>query len=291
MIVGILSNKKSYLPEIIAYRNYFIKNNIKVIISEQELLLKKCDVIIMFCGFFLKKKLKNKFYIHDYSSLSTPPFCEAKDIIKKYLNFKPNLRIFNSKLIKDHMNYNDKVPYIIRSQGILKNFFQKRSKKFTYDFLYTGSIEARTGLDKIFFKYLKLGFSILVIGNVSNTYKIKFSNFTKIKFLGPKKYTNIHKYYKMCKYGLNYIPDEFPYNAQYSTKFLEYSASKLNIVSNKTVFMKNISKKYKIKNVYDEDIHTVQDLKNAQFHHINMINYEWNMVLEKSGILNKLCVE
>ena len=33
MIVGILSNKKSYLPEIIAYRNYFIKNNIKVIIS------------------------------------------------------------------------------------------------------------------------------------------------------------------------------------------------------------------------------------------------------------------
>ena len=27
MIVGILSNKKSYLPEIIAYKNYFIENN------------------------------------------------------------------------------------------------------------------------------------------------------------------------------------------------------------------------------------------------------------------------
>ena len=291
MIVGILSNKKSYLPEIFAYRNYFIKNKIKVIISNQELLLKNCDFIIIFCGFFLKRKLKNKFYIHDYSSLSTPPLCKVKDLIKKYMNYKPNLRIFNSKLIKNQMNYNDNVPCIIRSQGVLKNFFQKRPQKFNYDFLYTGSIETRNGLDKIFFKYLKLGFSILVIGNVSNTYKIKFSNFTKIKFLGPKKYTNIHKYYKMCKYGLNYIPDEFPYNAQYSTKFLEYSASKLNIVSNKTVFMKNISKKYKIKNVYDEDIHTVQDLKNAQFHHINMTNYEWNVVLEKSGILNKLCVE
>tara|TARA_B110000003_G_scaffold244578_1_gene253774 strand:+ start:236 stop:1111 length:876 start_codon:yes stop_codon:yes gene_type:complete len=290
MIVGILSNKKSYLPEIIAYRNYFIKNNIKVIISDQELSLKKCHVIIMFCGFFLKKKLKNKIYIHDYSSLSTPPFCGAKDIIKKYFNFKPNLRIFNSKLIKDNMNYNDKVPYIIRSQGVLKNFFQKRSKKFTYDFLYTGSIEARKGLNKIFFKYLKLGFSILVIGNVSEAYKDKFSNFAKIKFLGPKKYINIYRYYKMCNYGLNYIPDEFPYNAQYSTKFLEYSASKMNIVSNKTDFMNKISKKYKIKNVYDEDIHNAEDLKKAKFQHANLLHYEWNQVIEKSGILKKLCV-
>ncbi len=89
----------------------------------------------------------------------------------------------------------------------------------------------------------------------------------------------------MCKYGLNYIPDEFPYNAQYSTKFLEYSASKLNIVSNKTDFMEEISKKYKIKNVYDEDINTAQDLQNANFQHINLLNYEWNMVLKK------LCVE
>tara|TARA_B110000305_G_C19270340_1_gene554123 strand:- start:91 stop:966 length:876 start_codon:yes stop_codon:yes gene_type:complete len=291
MIVGILSNKKSYLPEIIAYRNYFIENNIKVIISDQELLLKNCDVIIVFCGFFLKKKLKNKFYIHDYSSLSTPPLCKVKDLIKRYFNYEPNLRIFNSKLIKNQMSYKDKVPYIIRSQGVLKTFFQKRQKKFTYDFLYTGSIETRKGLEEIFFKYLKLGFSILVIGNVSNSYKIKFSNFAKIKFLGAKKYIHIHKYYKICKYGLNYIPDEFPYNAQYSTKFLEYSASKLNIVSNKTPFMKEISKKYKIKNIYDEDIHTTQDLKDAQFQHINLLNYEWNVVLKKSGILKKLCVE
>jgi len=290
MIVGILSNTKSYLPEIIAYRNYFIKNNIKVIISEQELLLEKCDVIIMFCGFFLKKKLKNKFYIHDYSSLSTPPFCKSKDTLKKYLNFKPNLRIFNSKLIKDTMNFNDNVPFIIRSQGILKKFFQKRLKKFTYDFLYTGSIEARKGLDKIFIKYLKLGFSILVIGNVSKVYKDRFSNFTKIKFLGPKKYIYINRYYKMCNYGLNYIPDEFPYNAQYSTKFLEYSASKMNIVSNKTYFMNKISQKYKIKNVYDEDIHNAEDLKKAKFQHANLLHYEWNLVIEKSGILKKICV-
>jgi hypothetical protein len=290
MIVGILANKKSYLPEIFAYRDYFIENNIKVVISDNELSLKNCDIIIMFCGFFLKKKLSNKFYIHDYSSLSTPPLCNVKDLIKKYLNYKPNLRIFNSKLIKDHMNYNDKVPYIIRSQGVLKNFFQKRPKKFSYDFLYSGSIETRKGLEKIFFKYLKLGFSILVIGKVSNTYKMKFSNFTKIKFLGPKKYTHIHKYYKMCNYGLNYIPDEFPYNAQYSTKFLEYSASKLNIVSNKTFYEKNF-KKYKIKIFMMKIFITAKDLKNSKFQHINLLNYEWNLVLKKSGILKKLCVE
>ena len=104
----------------------------------------------MFCGFFLKKKTKKQILYSRLFKFINPPFCDAKDFIKKYFNFKPNLRIFNSKLIKDKMKYNDNVPFIIRSQGVLKKFFQKRSKKFIYDFLYTGSIEARKGLDKIF---------------------------------------------------------------------------------------------------------------------------------------------
>ena len=51
--------------------------------------------------------------------------------------------------------------------------------------------------------------------------------------------------------------------------------------------MNKISKKYKIKNVYDEDIHTAEKLK-AKFQHVNMHNYEWNLVMKKSGILKKL---
>ena len=92
----------------------------------------------------------------------------------------------------------------------------------------------------------------------------------------------------MCNYGLNYIPNEFPYNAQYSTKFLEYSASKMKIVSNKTDFMNKISKKYKIKNVYDEDIHTAEELKKAKFQHVNMHNYEWNLVMKKIRNIKKI---
>ena len=70
-----------------------------------------------------------------------------------------------------------------------------------------------------------------------------------------------------------------------------FGFSKLNIVSNKTVFMKEISKKYKIKNVYDEDINSARDLKNAKFQHLNLHNYEWGKVIKKSGILKKICVE
>ena len=65
----------------------------------------------------------------------------------------------------------------------------------------------------------------------------------------------------------------------------------MNIVSNKTDFMNKISKKYKIKNVYDEDIHNAEDLKKAKFQRVNLLHYEWNHVIEKSGILKKLCVE
>ena len=295
MIIGILLNKKSYLPEAYAYKFFLQKQNLKVILAYKETELINANVIILFGGFFIKKKYKNKKYIIDYASISTPPFVKIKDLIKKNITFKPNLRIFNSEFIKNYYNFNDNVPFVIRKAGIndqflnINNFETKK-----YDIIYSGSIDSRKGLKNIFTKYLNLGCSILVVGHVSNTFKNYFQNYKKIFFTGRVDHEKIADFYCQCEYGLNYIPDIFPYKFQYSLKFLEYSAFKLKVISNRTIFLDQLSKKKKINLIYDDMINNFNDLKNLKFEHYDVEEYKWNTILKNikfDQLIKNLCVE
>lgn len=295
MTVGILLNKKSYLPEAYAYQDFLQKNNLKVIVAYKQSELINTDVIIMFAGFFFKKKYKKKKYIIDYASLSTPPFVKIKDLIKKKLNFKPDFRIFNSEFIKNYYNFNDNIPCVIRKAGISDKFFNIQNfKTKKYDIIYTGSIDSRKGLKNIFVKYLNLGCSILVVGSVSNSFKNYFQNYEKIFFTGRIPNEKIGDFYCQCEYGLNYIPNIFPYKYQYSLKFLEYSAFKLKVISNRTIFLDQLNKIKKINLIYDDMINNLDDLKNLKFEHFDVEKYKWNTILESikfDQIIKNLCVE
>jgi len=69
MRIGILDNKKSYLPEKIAYSQYLQEKGFDILISyDIGELEKKCNWVILFMGFYPLKKKKVK-YIHDYNNL------------------------------------------------------------------------------------------------------------------------------------------------------------------------------------------------------------------------------
>jgi len=295
MIIGILLNSKSYLPEAYAYQSFLQKNNFKVILAYNETELINANVIIMFAGFFIKKKYINKKYIIDYASISTPPFVKIKDIIKKKLTFKPNLRLFNSEFIKNYYNFNDNIPFVIRKAGIRDQFLNINNfKTKKYDIIYSGSIDSRRGLQNIFTKYLNLGCSILVVGSASDTFKNYFQNYKKIFFTGRIPYEKVADYYCQCEYGLNYIPEIFPYNYQYSLKFLEYSAFKLKVISNRTIFMEQLSKKNKINLISVDMINNLSDLKNLKFEDIDVGEYKWSTILKNikfDQIIKDLCAE
>lgn len=295
MIVGILLNNKSYLPEAYAYKSFLQKNNLEVILTNKATELNNANVIILFAGFFIKKKYKNKKYIIDYASISTPPFVKIKDIIKKKLNFKPNLRIFNSEFIKNYYNFNDNIPFIIRKAGISDKFLDiNHFKTKKYDIIYSGSVDSRKGLKNILIKYLDFGCSILVVGSASDTFKNYFQNYKKIFFTGRIPYEKVADYYCQCEYGLNYIPEIFPYNYQYSLKFLEYSAFKLKVISNRTIFLDQLSKKNKINFIYDDMINNLNDLKKIKFEDFDVEKFRWTTILKDikfEQIIKNLCAE
>ena len=292
MIIGILNNPKSYLPETYAYSE-ILKKKYKVIVSNDEDYLNSIsNLIIKYPGFFRKKfkffykNKSKKIIIHDYASLSTPPFPKIKNLIKFYFSERPNFRIFNSNFIKKEFSFKDNIPYLIRPAGVDKKFFFKGNAKRVAQIVYIGSF--RDKLINGFEKILKFNLNLIVIGNFSEKFKNKFKSYKNIFFLGYKTQDQIVEILKVSEYGFNYIPDIYPWNSQASLKLLEYSAANLKIISNKTKFALEFEKKFNSKFNYIEDINNVNDIINYNYKNGSINSLEWNNIFQQCNFINTI---
>ena len=282
MRIGVLDNSKSFLPEKLAYKNYLEKKNHKVIISKQINDLVLCDYIIMFAGFFVFRPKTKAKISHDYASLSTPPFAKIKDFMKAKLSFKPYYRIFNSNFIKKRLNFNDDIPYLIRTAGVDKKFFLKKNSRIkkTNGIVYAGSVLTRPGLDWYLQQLCKLKTTITVAGEVNSKFIEKFKKFKNIKFVGLLNQSNLIKLYRQSTYGLNFIPDIFPWNHQCSLKLLEYCSSNLKILTTDYQFIKNFENKNSTRFLRTDNLNE-NKLSNFNFFTPNVKKYEWQNLLRK----------
>jgi len=292
MIIGILKNSKSYLPEIHAYSE-ILKKKYKVIVSSDEDYLNSIsDLIIKFPGFFIKKfkffykNKSRKIIIHDYASLSTPPFAKIKNLIKYYFSEIPNLRIFNSNFVKEEFSFKDNIPYLVRPAGVNKKFFFKENTERVAQIVYVGSFRNKLCIG--FKKILKFNLNLIVIGVFPEKFQNEFKFHKNIFFLGYKTQDQIIEILKVSEYGLNYIPDIYPWNNQCSLKLLEYSAANLKIISNKSKFILEFEKEFNFKFNYIENINNVNDIINYNYKNGNINSLEWNNILQQCNFINTI---
>lgn len=278
MRIGILDNKKSYLPEKFAYSQYLQQKNFDVLISyDMGELEKKCNWVILFMGFYPLKKKQVK-YIHDYNSLSAPPFENIKNLIKKKFNFIPDVRFYNSYYVKQELNFNDNIKSYIRSAGIDEFFLQTSNTKKEYDIVYSGS--NRPGLKEELKKFLDLGFSILVLGKFDLFFRNYFSDYKKkIEIIYISNRYELPKYYQKCQYGLNYIPDIKPFNLQNSLKLIEYCASNLKILSSDNYFAKDFELKNNGKFFYTNQLLSKSAVETFEFNTPCVKHLIWKNIL------------
>lgn len=229
--IGITLKPNAYTPEAYAYSEYLSQYGWNVQLDYQ--LDPNNDINIYFMGVrpFWQKKQGRAFEIHEYQSLSTPPYAKAKDLVKKVVNKKPSGRIFLNKTVYSGLCFNDDVPYIYRDMGVDEGFFQKPSENPDFDIIYCGSISGRVGLIEVLLKLSKK-YKIIVVGNVS-TEIVSVLEGANITLTGRVERKDIPELYRNARFGLNYTPDIYPFNIQTSTKTLEYLASGLQVISNK----------------------------------------------------------
>lgn len=284
----------TYLPEIPAYIRYleefypnvqpYVSNDIKDYHPND------FDIVWRFMG--LDTQGEGRYVVHEYNSLSAGRAPRAKNLIKRALNARPDQRVFLNKIVRTGFLFGDSVPYSYRDMGIAAQFFELRHRP-EYDFVYAGSIhrgpEVMQFMD--YFAENMPDATILIVGSVNKDILKRYSPYKNIYFAGRVHYEEVASFIAKGRYGLNLVPDQYPYNVQTATKVLEYCALGMPIVSMKYRWSEGFAQKRGGQFFWlDKDFSnlSLQALRDYEFKTPEVENRRWKAVIEQSGIFDFL---
>ncbi len=288
-----------YLPEISAYKSYLAKYYPSVQTFESTELgdysLKDFDIIWHFMGADFKGRDSNSNYVvHEYNSLSTMPFAKAKNYIKSHMNTKPNRRVFLNEIVLDGFGFDDDVPYGLRDMGVDDAFFDvSLSDSPEYDFICVGGLNRGKVVRRClrhFAKNMK-DTSLLLVGDAPDALRTKFQDCDNIIFKGRVSYEQIPSLMANARYGLNLMPDIYPFNIQTATKVLEYAAVGLPIITTDYKWANDFevsSQGRYFKLSSDMSNLSLDALDSFDFLLPDVSSLRWSNIIEKSGIFSFL---
>lgn len=287
---------KAFLPEIDAYVKYFNKlegfEAYDSQLLDENYSIDDFDVIWEFKGFGGVRDV-NKVIVHDYASLSTGSFPKVKNNLKKWLNPKPNLRVFLNQAVRQGFNFNDDIEFCYRDMGIDERFLSVKSEEKEYDFVYVGSICKGRGMDRFLAEFTrKPQGKLCLIGNVEDDIYNEYKHNKDLVFTGSVPYGEVPIIASKAVYGINYIPDKYPFNIQTSTKLLEYLALGLKVITTDYQWVRDFEKRhgcsfYKLnlkQDGFNRDYIKSYDYKS----NFAVENHLWDVVLENSGLKEQI---
>ncbi len=274
MYIGITLSKFAYTPEAYAYEKYLQELGHQVQLDYE--LDSNNDVNIYFMGVrpFWKKKEGRAIEIHEYQSLSTPPYAHFKNFAKKRVNKQPSGRVFLNEFVHRDLNFSDNIPYIYRDMGVDEALFQSPSENPLYDIVYCGSIAGRNGLIEVMIK-LAENYKVVVVGNVGDLERslLKHENIT---ILGRVERSDLPEIYRNARFGLNFTPDIYPFNIQTSTKTLEYLAAGLGVISNRYYWSEEFFRKLNYTPLWIEGDLSLEEHNDQK---LDFLNFSWSSIL------------
>ncbi|NLP02991.1 MAG: glycosyltransferase family 4 protein [Fibrobacter sp.] len=225
---------KAHLPGIYSYISIFSALGIKCVIEHREKgFVPFGRIHWKFMGMVTDNPGTGKIAVHEYTSTSVPPFPRIKDFIKKTRNVKPDMRVFQNKLVGKVYSYNDNVPFFYRPVICGEIFFKVPKIPHKYDFVYCGTLDPTRKIDKPLFRLIKFfpGRSFLIIGQPPAEISEELSRFSNVTVTGKVPYEKVPELMASARYGLNLVPDIYPFNQLISTKLLEYTAIGLPVLT------------------------------------------------------------
>jgi len=294
---------KAHLPELRAYASFFAQQGYEVVDVQYKDLMGmdrdfvKESILWYFMGFY-HGKMTAKFIIHDYRSLSTGRFPHLKDYVKKYINHKPDLRVFLNEKVQQRLSFGDRLPYCLIDMGLPKYIanYREISEPKQFDFVYSGVVSRDRDLDKVIESFIKAygkTRTLLLIGRYEESIKRQFEGYENIIFYGQVEQSEVFKLIQSAEYALCIIPCRYPHLLQTPTKLIEYLALGAKIIANPNPMVieilkrsGNMSKVFLMDNRYCfPPVEALIRLKSA---FLNVEDYLWDKVIKRSGILDWL---
>lgn len=293
--VCFIKSEKSYLPEAFAYFNYLSDRGISSIIcdNENEALHINAQVYYRFGGFLYKKIKSGIPEIHEYHTASTGVFPKLKNLLKSKIGFRPSYLSFLNTNVQSQFSFPKSIPLFYRDMGAEEMLMIQRDEVVTkkYDICYFGSISNRTGLVNEIFKIASEGFDVVIGGYASEQDVLKFNEYSNLNYVGFCSRDEIREYMLLSKFGLNYIPDEYPFTLQTSTKLIEYLVAGMPIVSNKYLWIDEHSRKHGYKYITIDKFkygEAIDDYERDEFilPKEKAKEFVWDSILNKCGFID-----
>lgn len=291
-----IRSENAFLPEISAYIDYFNKTKTFVAYDSSKIKenykISDFDIIWEFKGFG-GIRVKNQILVHEYASLSTGSFPKIKNIIKSILNPKPDIRVFLNEEVQRGFKFKDNIEYAYRDMGIDKRFLDFKQTEKEFDFVYVGSVCKEREIDKLLEQFTKKNNGKLcLIGDVETDIFERYKGEKNIVFTGKVSYDKVPELASKAVYGINYIPNKYPFNIQTSTKLLEYLSLGLKVVTTDYKWIREFEKKHACsfyKFDYNNFNFDIEEIKKYDFKsNFNPENYLWEDVIRNSQIESKL---
>lgn len=241
MNIFILHPGKANYPEVQAYKNYFGNEyNIKdgTLKNYKNTPNKENTILWCIMGFY-PKKLKAKFVIHDYRSLSVGKYAKIKDALKKKLNNKPNLRIFQNEDIKNAMGFIDEVDSILLPMGVPSWIFTLKPNNTlpSGTYCYIGEISSERNMDNVINAFTRTrpnNESLILVGKPEKKIYDQYCRISNVIFTGKIAQEEALTIVLNSEFALCPFPSHYPHCLQAPTKFLEYAALGKKIICNKS---------------------------------------------------------
>lgn len=289
-----IRNEKAFLPEIEAYIQYFNKTKEFIAYDSSKLNgdfdQNEYDILWEFKGVG-GLKATDQILIHEYASLSTGTFPVLKNAVKTLKNRKPNLRVFLNANVKSGFNFKDTIPYCYRDMGIDRIFLQNEMQNKEFDFVYIGSISKCREIDQLLHAFTtKMKGKLLLIGPADDDLYIAYKNNKDITFTGKVRYNEVPLIASTAEYGINFIPNRYPFNIQTSTKLLEYVALGLKVITTDYKWVRQFEQQHNC-SFFKLNINHFEHSQLEKHKFISNMNCEdflWENVIDRSNILQKI---
>ncbi|MFT4018512.1 MAG: hypothetical protein QM668_16225 [Agriterribacter sp.] len=293
MKICFINSGNAFLPEIEAYVSFFSAfKNVITEVATNYTSATGADVEWYFMG--TQHKRSKAITIHEYASSSVPPFGTLKNMIKKSINCKPDYRIFFSEYVAQRFNFNDNIPFGFRGHGIFEEPQYNTNIPKKYDFIYVGTIEKKRKPDSLFRRFTTGSMkhkTLLVLSKEYDEIATRLKDYGNIIFMGPVAYGKVYEYIQQSRFAINFMPDISPYNKQVSSKFIDYIACCVPVISTDYTWVRDFEAKYGGRYFYlDKNLNnfTWENVNNFRYSFPEIPNFSWSNQIIDSGIIRFL---
>ena len=226
--------------------------------------------------------------VHEYVSASTPPFPYLKDFLKRRFNRRPDGYVFGSEWVAHTLGFPLASHCRIRPAGVAASFFHQVCSVREFDMVYAGAMGQCRRLVPVISRILHAlpGFRLLLVGEPSDGLFRAFRTVPEVFFTGKVPHDEVPGLLARAEYGLNLIPDRYPFRWQPSLKLMEYCALGLKVISTDIPWARAFEHRREGRFFFlrpDKPL-SREVLHRFPFHTPSVTDLHWDTLLQDSGL-------